>query len=128
MRASPWHVRQRVSRIETAVVASGDCARTAQANTNPTHTDRMVHTNILHSTRSSDASQKRAIRLATKAVDSSKGNRTVIHQKQSDFDFGRTGFQADREGIAVYARPDGTGFVVCTDQIASNSLYRFYRR
>jgi hypothetical protein len=55
IRASPWHVWQRVWRIETAV-ASGDCARTAQANTNPTHTDRMVHFNILHSERRGDAS------------------------------------------------------------------------
>jgi 3-phytase len=42
--------------------------------------------------------------------------------------FGKTGFQADREGIAIYARGDGTGFVVCTDQIPGNSVYRFYRR
>ena len=42
--------------------------------------------------------------------------------------FGQTGFRADREGIAVYARPDGTGYVVCTDQIAGNSEYHVYRR
>ncbi len=42
--------------------------------------------------------------------------------------FGKTGFQADREGIAIYAREDGMGFVVCTDQIAGNSQYRFFRR
>ena len=42
--------------------------------------------------------------------------------------FGKTGFQADREGIAIYARDDGTGYVVCTDQIPGNSEYRFYRR
>jgi 3-phytase len=42
--------------------------------------------------------------------------------------FGRTGFQADREGIAVYARDDGTGYIVCTDQIAGNSRYHVYKR
>lgn len=42
--------------------------------------------------------------------------------------FGQTGFRADREGIAIYARDDGTGYVVCTDQIAGNSEYRIYRR
>jgi 3-phytase len=31
--------------------------------------------------------------------------------------FGRTGFRADREGIAIYERHDGTGYIVCTDQI-----------
>lgn len=42
--------------------------------------------------------------------------------------FGKTGFRADREGIAIYARNDGTGYVVCTDQIAGNSEYHVYRR
>lgn len=42
--------------------------------------------------------------------------------------FGRTGFQADREGIAIYARDDGTGYIVCTDQIAGSSHYRIYKR
>lgn len=42
--------------------------------------------------------------------------------------FGRDGFQADREGIAIYARDDGSGYIVCTDQIARNSEYRIYRR
>lgn len=42
--------------------------------------------------------------------------------------FGRTGFQADREGIAIYARDDGTGYVVCTDQITGNSQYHVYKR
>lgn len=42
--------------------------------------------------------------------------------------FGRTGFHADREGIAIYAGAGGTGYVVCTDQIAGNSEYHFYRR
>jgi 3-phytase len=42
--------------------------------------------------------------------------------------FGQTGFEADREGIAIYARDDGSGYIVCTDQIAGNSKYRIYRR
>ncbi len=42
--------------------------------------------------------------------------------------FGRTGFRADREGIAIYERKDGTGYIVCTDQIAGNSEYHVYRR
>ena len=31
--------------------------------------------------------------------------------------FGQTGFRADREGIAIYAGKNGTGYIVCTDQI-----------
>jgi len=42
--------------------------------------------------------------------------------------FGRTGFRADREGIAIYTRSDGAGYIVCTDQIAGNSEYHVYRR
>jgi 3-phytase len=42
--------------------------------------------------------------------------------------FGKTGFQADREGIAVYALPDGTGYILCTDQTAASSRYRIFRR
>lgn len=42
--------------------------------------------------------------------------------------FGRTEFAADHEGIAVYARQDGTGYIVCTDQIDGNSHYHIYRR
>ena len=42
--------------------------------------------------------------------------------------FGRTEFAGDHEGIAVYARPDGTGYIVCTDQIDGNSHYHVYRR
>ncbi|MBL8229401.1 MAG: phytase [Bryobacterales bacterium] len=48
-------------------------------------------------------------------------NREIAH-------FGRTGFRGDREGIAVLARPDGTGYVVCTDQLAGNSEYHVFRR
>ncbi len=42
--------------------------------------------------------------------------------------FGRTGFRGDREGIAIYERRDGTGYIVCTDQIDRDSEYRIYRR
>jgi 3-phytase len=42
--------------------------------------------------------------------------------------FGRTGFKADREGIAIYARPDGTGYIICTDQIEGGSDYHVYPR
>jgi 3-phytase len=42
--------------------------------------------------------------------------------------FGRTGFRADREGIAIYERNDGTGYIVCTDQLSGNSEYHVFRR
>jgi 3-phytase len=42
--------------------------------------------------------------------------------------FGRDGFRADREGVAIYAREDGTGYVVCTDQIEGGSEYRIFKR
>lgn len=42
--------------------------------------------------------------------------------------FGKTGFKADREGIAIYARDNGTGYIVCTDQLALNSEYHVYAR
>ena len=42
--------------------------------------------------------------------------------------FGRTGFRGDREGIGIYARPDGTGYIICTDQLDGNSEYHLFRR
>ena len=42
--------------------------------------------------------------------------------------FARSGFRGDREGIAIYARPDGTGYIACTDQIEGNSEYHLYPR
>jgi 3-phytase len=61
-----------------------------------------------------------------------------IHKYQADPDhsaaaeelahFGKTGFRADREGIAIYARENGTGYVVCTDQTVGSSEYHIYRR
>ncbi|MBC8104840.1 MAG: phytase [Cytophagales bacterium] len=42
--------------------------------------------------------------------------------------FGTSGFQGDREGIALYARADGTGYLVCTDQVRGSSRYFRFRR
>lgn len=42
--------------------------------------------------------------------------------------FGKEGFAADREGIAIYALSDGTVYILCTDQLEGNSGYRIYRR
>jgi 3-phytase len=42
--------------------------------------------------------------------------------------FGKEGFRQDREGIAIYALSNGTGYIICTDQIEGDSQYRFYRR
>ena len=45
--------------------------------------------------------------------------------------FGTTGFSGDREGIGIYARPNGAGYIVCTDQIPAargGSRYHLFRR
>ncbi len=42
--------------------------------------------------------------------------------------FARDGFSGDREGIAIYARPDGSGYIVATEQLPGNSGYHLYRR
>jgi 3-phytase len=42
--------------------------------------------------------------------------------------FGRAGWQGDHEGIGIEVRPDGKGFLVCTDQIAGDTHYHFFRR
>jgi 3-phytase len=42
--------------------------------------------------------------------------------------FGRSGFRGDREGIAIYALTDGTGYIVCTDQLEGDSEYHIYPR
>jgi 3-phytase len=42
--------------------------------------------------------------------------------------FARAGFRGDREGLAIYALADGTGYIVCTDQLAEDSEYHVYRR
>src|SRR4030095_677811 len=42
--------------------------------------------------------------------------------------FARSGFRGDREGIAVYALPDGTGYIFGTDQLDEDSEYHVYAR
>jgi 3-phytase len=42
--------------------------------------------------------------------------------------FGTTGFQGDHEGIAIYRRPDGTGYVICTDQLPGHTRYHVFAR
>lgn len=42
--------------------------------------------------------------------------------------FGTSGFRGDREGIGIYTRPDGTGYIICTDQLAGNSEYHVFKR
>jgi 3-phytase len=42
--------------------------------------------------------------------------------------FARTGFRGDREGIAIYALSDNTGYIVVTDQIDEDSEYHLYAR
>jgi 3-phytase len=42
--------------------------------------------------------------------------------------FARKGFRGDREGIAIYAVSDGTGYIVCTDQLDEDSEYHIYLR
>ena len=42
--------------------------------------------------------------------------------------FGRAGYRGDREGLAIYANADGTGYIVCTDQLDGRSEYHVYPR
>jgi 3-phytase len=42
--------------------------------------------------------------------------------------FGTEGFEGDHEGIAIYAREDGAGYLICSDQLEGNSEYQFYAR
>jgi 3-phytase len=42
--------------------------------------------------------------------------------------FGKTGFRGDREGIAIYTLKNGTGYIVCTDQVPGNSEYHVFSR
>jgi len=42
--------------------------------------------------------------------------------------FGAEGFRGNREGIGIYTRADGSGYIVCTDQLPANSRYNIYRR
>jgi 3-phytase len=42
--------------------------------------------------------------------------------------FGTEGYQLDREGLALYTKPDGSGYLVSTDQIPGGSIFKAYRR
>jgi len=42
--------------------------------------------------------------------------------------FGATGYEQDREGIGIYALPDGKGYIVCVDQLPGESIFHVYRR
>jgi 3-phytase len=42
--------------------------------------------------------------------------------------FAKTGFRGDREGIAIYALSDNTGYIVVTDQLDEDSEYHLYPR
>jgi 3-phytase len=42
--------------------------------------------------------------------------------------FATSGYKADREGIGIYARPDGTGYLVSVDQLPGESIFHVYRR
>jgi 3-phytase len=41
---------------------------------------------------------------------------------------GRDGYQMDREGLGIYAHPDGTGYLVSVDQLPGGTRLRVYRR
>ena len=42
--------------------------------------------------------------------------------------FNTSGFLGDHEGIALWTQPGGKGYVLCTDQIAGDSIYHLYDR
>ncbi len=42
--------------------------------------------------------------------------------------FATTGYQQDREGIGIYALPDGKGYIVSVDQLPSESIFHVYKR
>lgn len=42
--------------------------------------------------------------------------------------FGQSGYSGDREGLALYAVDDRTGYLISTDQIEGKSRYLLYRR
>jgi 3-phytase len=62
----------------------------------------------------------------------------ALHKWQADPDhpdadrelavFARDGYTAQREGLALLARADGTGFIVGSDQIAGGTTLRVFRR
>ena len=42
--------------------------------------------------------------------------------------FGLDNYQMDREGLALYLKADGTGYLVSTDQMPGGSMFKLYRR
>jgi len=42
--------------------------------------------------------------------------------------FATKGYRQDREGIGVYSRPDGTGYIVAVDQLPGESVFHLYKR
>jgi len=42
--------------------------------------------------------------------------------------FGKTGFEGDREGLALFSTGDRTGFIVASDQIPNGSLLKLFPR
>jgi len=42
--------------------------------------------------------------------------------------FGTTGYVQDREGIGIYTRPNGTGYLVSVDQLPGESIFHVYKR
>lgn len=42
--------------------------------------------------------------------------------------FGTDGYAGDREGLAIYAGPDGTGYIVSSDQVPGGTRVHLYRR
>ena len=63
---------------------------------------------------------------------------TGIHKWHADPDaaaadselalFGTQGYQGDREGLGIYALPDGTGYLVSVDQRPRESVFHVYAR
>jgi 3-phytase len=42
--------------------------------------------------------------------------------------FGTTGYTQDREGLGIYTRPGGTGYIVAVDQMVGESVFHLYKR
>jgi 3-phytase len=42
--------------------------------------------------------------------------------------FGKNGFAGQREGIAIVDNPDGTGLIICADQIPGGTVLHVFRR
>jgi 3-phytase len=42
--------------------------------------------------------------------------------------FATTGLVQDREGVGIYTRPNGTGYIVAVDQLPGESVFHVYKR